>query len=175
MQGRASPNLRKTTVCGRLRLKKLFKNTQQLEPPVFFLDRNLGLRLAAIFRRASFTVIAHQEHYGPGAQGVSDPEVISECGRLKHALLTADGNLPFTFATEIRNARIAVFLLFNNHEGPEVWGPRVISAKLDMEREWYGESKALYRAHQSRGSCELRHAVLSEKTEKDIIKEARPS
>jgi hypothetical protein len=130
-------------------LKKPFKNTKQLKPPVFFLDRNLGLKLAEILRRANFAVLAHQEHYGPGAQRVSDPEVISECGKLKHPLLTADGNLPFTFATEITNAKIAVFLLSNNHEGPEVWGPRVISAKLDMEREWYGRAKP-YTAHINR-------------------------
>jgi hypothetical protein len=130
-------------------LKKPFKNTQQLESPVFFLDRNLGLKLAAILRLANFDVIAHQEHYGPEAQKISDPEVISECGRLKYPLLTADGNMPFTFASEIRNAKIAVFLLSNNHEGPEVWGPRVISAKLDMEREWYGRAKP-YTAHINR-------------------------
>jgi hypothetical protein len=116
-------------------LKKQFKNTKRRKSPAFFLDRNLGLRLGALLRSAGFDLITHQEHFGKDAQTISDPGVISECKKLRRALLTADGHLPFTYATEIRDAKIAVVLLSNNHDGPDLWAPRIISAKLDIERE----------------------------------------
>ena len=85
--------------------------------------------------RPSLDVITHQEHFGAAAQTIPDPEVIDECRKLKRALLTADSELPFTYAAELRKAKIAVFVLSNNHDGPAAWGPRILSAALDMERE----------------------------------------
>jgi len=60
--------------------------------------------------------------------------------------LTADADLEFTYAAEIRGAKIAVFILTNNHEGPDVWGPRVVSAKSYIERE-LGRRRKPFAAH----------------------------
>ncbi len=116
-------------------MKKPSKNTQQHNPPVFFLDRNLGAeKLAGILRAADFTLITHTQVY-KDRQDVKDPEIIADCGKAKTVLLTADSDLEFSYAAEINAAKIAVFVLSNNNDGPEKWGPRIINARQDMERE----------------------------------------
>ena len=94
-----------------------------------------------ILRSAGFDLITHQEHFGKDAQTISDPGVIAECRKIRRVLLTADGHLPFTYAAEIRRAKIAVILLSNNHEGPDVWAPRIVAARLDIEREVQSRAK----------------------------------
>lgn len=64
-----------------------------------------------------------------------DPEIIADCGKRKRILLTADGDLEYSFAAEIYNAKIAVLLLTNNTDGPLRWGPRIISALAEINRE----------------------------------------
>jgi predicted nuclease of predicted toxin-antitoxin system len=116
-------------------LKKPSKNTQQRNPPVFFLDRNLGAeKLAAILRAAEFTLITHTQVYKT-RQNVKDPEIIADCGKARTVLLTADTDLEFSYAAEINEAKIAIFVLSNNNDGPEKWGPRIINARQDMDRE----------------------------------------
>ena len=41
----------------------------------------------------------------------------------------------FTYAKEIAEAGIAVFVTTNNNEGPDKWGPRIITAKAAIIRE----------------------------------------
>ena len=122
------------------RLKKPFTSTRR-KKFAFFLCRNLGLRLAAILRAAGFDVITHQAHYGSAVQIVSDPEVIEACRKLGRSLITADDDFLYTWAAEIRRAKIAVFHLSNNYEGPDIWGPRIASARLDIERELRNRAK----------------------------------
>ena len=50
-------------------------------------------------------------------------------------MITADGNLEYTFALEITAAKIAILLLGNNNEGPAKWGPRIIAALPEIDRE----------------------------------------
>jgi hypothetical protein len=89
-------------------------------------------------RSSGFKLIAHRDVYGPNPRnGIEDPEVIAYCGRVRNklVLLTADKDLEFTYAPEIRKAGIAIFVVSNNREGPDIWLPRLLSARLDMERE----------------------------------------
>jgi hypothetical protein len=101
-----------------------------------------------MLRSEGFDLITHQEHFGKRAQGILDPAVISECKKIKRALLTADNHLPFTYAAEIRQSKIAVILLSNNHDGPDKWAPRIVSARLDIEREIHLRAKP-FTAHVS--------------------------
>ncbi|MGD0456641.1 MAG: hypothetical protein ABSC21_02720 [Terriglobia bacterium] len=97
----------------------------------------LGLRLAG------FKLVSHRDVYGPRSS-TDDPEIISYCGikRNKMVLITADQDMEFTYAPEIRKARVAIFIVTNNHEGPDKWLPRIVSAKLDMERELSTRAKS---------------------------------
>jgi len=74
---------------------------------------------------------------------VDDPEIIAYCGskRDKLMLITADQDMEFTYAPEIRKAKIAVFIVTNNHDGPDKWLPRILAAKLDIEREIFTRAK----------------------------------
>lgn len=87
-----------------------------------------------MLRLADFTIITHAQVY-KDRQNVLDPEIIADCGKAKTILLTADADLEFTYAAEITKAKIAVFVLTNNNDGPGKWGPRIINAKRDIERE----------------------------------------
>jgi hypothetical protein len=49
--------------------------------------------------------------------------------------LTGDKDLVFTWAKEIIDAKIAVFVTTSNNEGPKFWGPTIIKAKGDILRE----------------------------------------
>ncbi len=120
-----------------LRSKKPFKNSQQHKAPIYFLDRNLEAEKMVLgLRSAQFKLISHRDIYGQRIK-VDDPEIIAYCGRKrkKLVLLTADKDLEFTYAPEITKAKIAVFILTNNRDGPDKWLPRILAAKLDMERE----------------------------------------
>jgi hypothetical protein len=122
-------------------LSKRSKNTPR-KSDVFFLDRNLGSeKLAALLRPAGFHLVTHHDRYGPQAQFVDDPTVIAGCGRSKTILLTADGNLEYTYAVELLTAKIAVLLLTNNSEGPAKWAPRIIAAIPEINRELRRQKK----------------------------------
>jgi hypothetical protein len=53
-------------------------------------------------------------------------------------LMTADADLEFMCGSEISASKVAIFVLSNNHEGPDKWGPRIIKAKeqifLELKR-----------------------------------------
>jgi len=106
------------------------------EPPVFFLDRTFGRNeLARILRDAQFNLVTIYEEFGDAEAKIVDPVMISDCGLKNRVLLTGDKDLIYTWAKEIAEARIAVFVTTDNNEGPKQWGPRILSAKDDMLRE----------------------------------------
>ena len=47
---------------------------------------------------------------------------------------------------EIRDAKIAVFYLINNHDGADLWGARILAARLDIMRE-LGRRRKPFVAH----------------------------
>jgi hypothetical protein len=94
-----------------------------------------AIKLAGVLRPAGFKLITHNDRYGAQRTKVSDPEIIADCGRTKTILLTADADLESTYTAEITSARIAVFILGNNHDGPDKWGPRIILAKSEIEEQ----------------------------------------
>lgn len=123
-----------------MRPKKQSKITngrqQPEEPPVFLLDRTFGRsELAAILRSAGFLIVTLYEEYGDAESKIADPVMIYDCGFKGRVLLTADQDLVFTWAREIVEAKIAVFVTTNNNEGPKQWGPRIVAARRYIVRE----------------------------------------
>jgi hypothetical protein len=55
-------------------------------------------------------------------RGLQTP--IADCGFKNRVLLTGDRDLVHTWAKEIVDASIAVFVTTDNSEGPQQWGPR---------------------------------------------------
>jgi hypothetical protein len=105
-------------------------------PPdaVFFTDRNLGANyFPAEMRKAGYCIVTHDEHFDL-RQDVLDPEVIEECGRNGWLLITADRDMPRRWADDIRKAQIGVFCQTNNHQGPRIWIPRIVSCKDKLLR-----------------------------------------
>lgn len=88
-----------------------------------------------MLRPNGFNVITHFEEYGDEGHNVGDPAIIHDCGIKNRVLLTGDKDLVHTYAREIREARIAVFVTTDNMEGPQKWGPRIIGARSDILRE----------------------------------------
>jgi hypothetical protein len=116
---------------------KTTSGKQQLEePPVFFLDRTFGrIELAEMLRSKEFLLVTIFEEYGDAESKIADPVMIYDCGLKNRVLLTGDQDLVYTWAKEIRDAGIAVFVTTDNNEGPKQWGPRIIAAKDDIWRE----------------------------------------
>jgi hypothetical protein len=75
----------------------------------------------------------HDDYFGK-RQDVPDPEVIAECGINGWFLLTGDSDMPRRWKNEIDSASIGVFCQTNNHHGPVLWVPRIISVKAKIER-----------------------------------------
>jgi hypothetical protein len=88
-----------------------------------------------MLRSPDFIIVTHYEEYGDEGHNLGDPAIIRDCGMKNRVLLTGDKDLIHTYAREIRDARIAVFVTTDNHEGPAKWGPRIIAAKSDIWRE----------------------------------------
>jgi predicted nuclease of predicted toxin-antitoxin system len=106
------------------------------EPPVFFLDRTFGkTKLVEMLRPNGFVVVTHFEEYGDEGHKIGDPVIIQDCGLKNRVLLTGDQDLVHTYAREIRDAKIAVFVTTDNQEGPSKWGPRIVAAKSEVWRE----------------------------------------
>jgi hypothetical protein len=123
-----------------LKSKKRSKITngkwQPEEPPVFFLDRTFGrTELAVMLRSADFLIVTLFDEYGEAESKIADPVMICDCGLKGRVLLTGDKELVFTWAKEIIEAGIAVFVTTNNNEGPKQWGPRIITARENIFRE----------------------------------------
>ena len=88
-----------------------------------------------MLRSAGFLIVTLHDEYEDAESKIADPVMIAGCGLKGRVLLTADQDLVFTWAREIVDARIAVFVTTNNNEGPKKWGPRIINAKGQMLRE----------------------------------------
>lgn len=119
------------------RQSKITNGKLQLdEPPVFFLDRTFGrIELAEMLRSRDFQLVTIFEEYGEAESKIVDPVIIKDCGLKNRVLLTGDQDLVYTWAKEIREAAIAVFVTTDNNEGPKKWGPRIIAARRDILRE----------------------------------------
>ena len=106
------------------------------EPPVFFLDRTFGrIELAEMLRAKDFQIVTIYEEFGDAESKIADPVMIEDCGFKNRVLLTGDQDLVYTWAKEIKDAGIAVFVTTNNNEGPKQWGPRIIAAHREILRE----------------------------------------
>jgi hypothetical protein len=106
------------------------------EPPVFFLDRTFGRNeLAGMLRSVGFLIVTLYDEFADAESKIADPVMIYDCGLKGRVLLTGDQDLVFTWAKEIAEAQIAVFVTTNNNEGPNQWGPRIIKAREGMLRE----------------------------------------
>ena len=75
-----------------------------------------------MLRSAGFLTVTLYEEYGDAESKIADPVMIYDCGLKGRVLLTGDQELPYTWAKEIVEARIAVFRTTNNNEGPKQWG-----------------------------------------------------
>lgn len=123
-----------------MKSKRQSKNTigksQLDEPPFFFLDRTVGrYELAGMLRAEDFLLITLYEEFGEAESKIADPVMIANCGFKGRVLLTGDQDLIYSFAKEIAEAGIAVFVTSDNRQGPIHWGPRIIAAKSDIWRE----------------------------------------
>jgi hypothetical protein len=106
------------------------------ESPVFLLDRTFGrIEMATILRGAGFHIVTLYEEYGDAEAKIADPVMIYDCGFKERVLLSGDRDLIFTWAREIKEAQIAVFVTTDNNGGPKVWAPIVIQARPDILRE----------------------------------------
>ena len=88
-----------------------------------------------MLRSAGFLIVTLFDEYGDAESKIADPVMIYDCGFKSRVLLTADQDLIFTWAKEIADAGIAVFVTTNNNEGPKQWGPRIVAAKHFIMRE----------------------------------------
>jgi hypothetical protein len=91
--------------------------------------------LAGMLRSAGFLIITLYDEYADAESRIADPVLIYDCGFKGRVLMTADKEMAFTWAKEIADAAIAVFVVTNNEEGPKQWGPRIIAAKRYILRE----------------------------------------
>jgi len=104
-----------------------------------------------MLRPHDFIIVTHYEEYGDEGHNLGDPAIIQDCGLKNRVLLTGDQDLIHTYAREIREARIAVFVTTDNQEGPDKWAPRIISAKRHVARV-KAKEKALYMHHLQGGA-----------------------
>jgi len=88
-----------------------------------------------MLRSAGLHVVTLYEEYGDAESRIADPAIIQDCGFKGRVLLTGDQSLVYTWAKEIVDAGIAVFVTTDNNEGPTQWGPRIITAIDDVTRE----------------------------------------
>jgi len=88
-----------------------------------------------MLRTEGFQIVTLYDEFGDAESKIADPVMISDCGFKGRVLLTGDQELVYTWAKEIIEAKIAVFVTTDNNEGPKQWGPRIISARRDIVRE----------------------------------------
>jgi hypothetical protein len=105
-----------------------------------------------MLRSAGFQLITVYEEFGDAEAKIADPTFILDCGYKGRVVLTGDQDMVYTWAKEILEAGIAVFVTTDNNEGPDKWGPRIIAAKEDMLRELRRRRKP-FTASISRDGC----------------------
>jgi hypothetical protein len=92
--------------------------------------------LAKILRADdNFQLVTIFEEFGEAESKIADPAMIQDCGLKNRVLLTGDQELIYVWEKEIVESKIAVFVTTNSHEGPNLWGPRIVHAKKDIVRE----------------------------------------
>lgn len=95
-------------------------------------------------RAAGYELLTYVEEFGRVMnQRISDPQIIEMCGKRKQILITADRKMEYTYAPEIRAARIGVVLLLTNNDGAESWQRRLIAAQ-DAIREQVAKRRKPY-------------------------------
>ncbi len=75
-----------------------------------------------MLREAAFLLVTIYEEFGEAESKIADPVLIDDCGLKNRVLLTGDQDLVYTWAKEIVEAKIAVFVTTDNNEGPKQWG-----------------------------------------------------
>lgn len=88
-----------------------------------------------MLRAGGFLIVTHFDEYGDEGHRIGDQAIIHDCGIKNRILLTGDQDLIHTYAREIREAKIAVFVTTDNQEGPAAWGPRIVAAQSGILRE----------------------------------------
>lgn len=88
-----------------------------------------------MLRPQGFLLVTMYEEFGEAESKIADPAMIRDCGLKNRVLLTGDQDLVHTWAKEIAESQIAVFVTTDNNEGPQQWGPRIIKAKRGILRE----------------------------------------
>jgi len=88
-----------------------------------------------MLRSAGFLLVTIYEEFGDAEAKIADPAFILDCGYKGRVVLTGDQDMVYTWAKEIVEAKIAVFVTTDNNEGPDKWGPRIIAAKEGIMRE----------------------------------------
>lgn len=94
-----------------------------------------------MLRPQGFVLFTMYDEFGDAESKIADPVMIQDCGLKNRVLLTGDQQLLRTWAKEIAEAGIAVFVITDNNEGPKQWGPRIIAAKRDIMRELHRRQK----------------------------------
>jgi hypothetical protein len=88
-----------------------------------------------MLRSAEFQIVTLFDEFGEAESRITDPVMIADCGFKNRVLLTGDRDLVHTWAKEIVDASIAVFVKTDNSEGPQQWGPRIIAAREGILHE----------------------------------------
>jgi hypothetical protein len=88
-----------------------------------------------MLRDSGFVLFTLYDEFGEAESKIADPVMIHDCGLKNRVLLTGDQELVRTWAKEIIEARVAVFVTTENNEGPKQWGPRIIAAREGILRE----------------------------------------
>lgn len=91
--------------------------------------------MAGMLRPQGFVLFTMYDEFGNAESKIADPVMIHDCGLKNRVLLTGDQQLVHSWAKEIAEAKIAVFVVTDNNEGPKKWGPRIITAKREIMRE----------------------------------------
>jgi hypothetical protein len=126
--------------------------------------------LPGILRAAGFQIVTHLERYGSQRDTEPDPKIATECGKRKNILLTADPDFEHTYGAEISEAKIAVFLLTNNHDGADIWGARILSAKADILQELWRRRKPFVAHVTTEGCVNLVKLYYRKKTKTILIR-----
>jgi hypothetical protein len=128
-----------------------------------------------MLRPAGFLLVTIYEEFGEAEAKIADPAFILDCGYKGRVVLTGDQDMVYTWAKEIVEAGIAVFVTTDNNEGPDKWGPRIIAARDDIMRELRRRRKP-FTANISREGCVTMVRVYDGGVWKSIpIKKKKPS
>jgi hypothetical protein len=76
-----------------------------------------------MLRPAGFLLVTIYEEFGEAEAKIADPALILDCGYKGRVVLTGDQDMVYTWAKEIVEAGIAVFVTTGNNEGPTSGDP----------------------------------------------------